>query len=108
MKSSFPSIELKERHENILQYQLPSHACCLARVFDLLSNNFEELGVVDFSVSQTTLDQVRMRVMDEGRTSVYKGPMASRCCPQGCNNLLPRIQRYSLVMVQVEKLAVNI
>uniref|UniRef100_H2SHG0 P-type phospholipid transporter n=1 Tax=Takifugu rubripes TaxID=31033 RepID=H2SHG0_TAKRU len=58
MKSSFPSIELKERHENILQYQLPSHACCLARVFDLLSNNFEELGVVDFSVSQTTLDQV--------------------------------------------------
>lgn len=82
MKSSFPSIELKERHENILQYQLPSHACCLARVFDLLSNNFEELGVVDFSVSQTTLDQVRMTVMDEGNTSVYKGLLDSKCCPR--------------------------
>lgn len=63
MKKSFPSIELKERHENVLQYQLPSHACCLARVFDVLANNYEELGIVDFSVSQTTLDQVRMMMM---------------------------------------------
>lgn len=59
MTTSFPSIELKERHENVLQYQLPSHVCCLARVFDVLANNYEELGILDFSVSQTTLDQVR-------------------------------------------------
>uniref|UniRef100_A0A3B4GMZ5 P-type phospholipid transporter n=1 Tax=Pundamilia nyererei TaxID=303518 RepID=A0A3B4GMZ5_9CICH len=59
MKECFPSIELKERHQNVLQYQLPSHACCLARVFDVLANNYEELGIVDFSISQTTLDQVR-------------------------------------------------
>uniref|UniRef100_A0A8C4IQ13 ATP-binding cassette, sub-family A (ABC1), member 7 n=1 Tax=Dicentrarchus labrax TaxID=13489 RepID=A0A8C4IQ13_DICLA len=59
MKSSFPSVELKERHQNVLQYQLPSHACCLARVFEVLANNHEELGIIDFSVSQTTLDQVR-------------------------------------------------
>ncbi|XP_071342125.1 phospholipid-transporting ATPase ABCA1 isoform X2 [Trachinotus anak] len=58
MKNSFPSIELKERHHNVLQYQLPSHACCLARVFNVLANNYEELGIIDFSVSQTTLDQV--------------------------------------------------
>lgn len=59
MKECFPSIELKERHQNVLQYQLPSHACCLARVFDVLANNYEELDIVDFSISQTTLDQVR-------------------------------------------------
>ncbi|XP_029002815.1 phospholipid-transporting ATPase ABCA1 isoform X2 [Betta splendens] len=58
MKNSFPCIELKERHQNVQQYQLPSHACCLARVFDVLANNYEELGITDFSVSQTTLDQV--------------------------------------------------
>ncbi|XP_062279433.1 phospholipid-transporting ATPase ABCA1 [Scomber scombrus] len=58
MKTSFPSIELKERHQNVLRYQLPSHDCCLARAFDMLANNYEELGIVDFSVSQTTLDQV--------------------------------------------------
>uniref|UniRef100_A0A669E0V5 ATP binding cassette subfamily A member 7 n=1 Tax=Oreochromis niloticus TaxID=8128 RepID=A0A669E0V5_ORENI len=59
MKECFPNIELKERHQNVLQYQLPSHACCLARVFDVLANNYEELDIVDFSISQTTLDQVR-------------------------------------------------
>lgn len=63
MKKSFPSIELKERHENVLQYQLHSHACPLSFVFDVLANNYEELGIIDFSVSQTTLDQVRMMMM---------------------------------------------
>ncbi|KAM4548979.1 phospholipid-transporting ATPase ABCA1 isoform 1-T1 [Odontesthes bonariensis] len=58
MRKCFSNIELKEQHQNVLQYQLPSYACCLARVFDVLSNNYEELGIVDFSVSQTTLDQV--------------------------------------------------
>ncbi|XP_036067424.1 phospholipid-transporting ATPase ABCA1 isoform X3 [Oryzias melastigma] len=58
MTKSFPNIELKEQHQNVLQYHLPSHACCLALVFDVLANNSEELGVTDFSVSQTTLDQV--------------------------------------------------
>ncbi|MEQ2161027.1 hypothetical protein GOODEAATRI_005432 [Goodea atripinnis] len=62
MRTSFPIIELKERHKSVLQYQLPSHACCLARVFDVLANNYEELGIVDFSISQTTLDQVRKRM----------------------------------------------
>uniref|UniRef100_A0A8B9GRH0 P-type phospholipid transporter n=1 Tax=Astyanax mexicanus TaxID=7994 RepID=A0A8B9GRH0_ASTMX len=59
IKNSFPGIELKERHHNVLQYQLPSNSCSLARVFDVLSNNYEELGVTDYSISQTTLDQVR-------------------------------------------------
>ncbi|XP_042560069.1 phospholipid-transporting ATPase ABCA1 isoform X2 [Clupea harengus] len=58
LKRAFPGIELKEKHQNVLQYQLPSHACSLAYVFDVLSNNYEELGVSDYSVSQTTLDQV--------------------------------------------------
>ncbi|CAI5650790.1 unnamed protein product [Oreochromis niloticus] len=58
MKECFPSIELKERHQNVLQYQLPSHACCLARVFYVLAKKHEELGIVDFSISQTTPDQV--------------------------------------------------
>nr|XP_057928387.1 phospholipid-transporting ATPase ABCA1 isoform X2 [Doryrhamphus excisus] len=55
---TFPAVELKEQHHNVLQYQLPSHACCLARLFDGLANRYKELGISDFSVSQTTLDQV--------------------------------------------------
>uniref|UniRef100_A0A8C9VRP3 P-type phospholipid transporter n=1 Tax=Scleropages formosus TaxID=113540 RepID=A0A8C9VRP3_SCLFO len=58
IRTSFPAIELKERHQNVLQYQLPSHACSLAHVFSVLSNSCRELGIADYSVSQTTLDQV--------------------------------------------------
>ncbi|GAA6102437.1 phospholipid-transporting ATPase ABCA1 isoform X2 [Tachysurus ichikawai] len=54
----FAGVQLKERHHNVLQYQLPTHACSLAHVFDILSNHNEELGIVEYSVSQTTLDQV--------------------------------------------------
>lgn len=59
IQSCFPGIKLKERHHNVLQYQLPTNACSLAYVFDILSNNSEELGISEYSVSQTTLDQVR-------------------------------------------------
>ncbi|KAK7128111.1 hypothetical protein R3I93_020650 [Phoxinus phoxinus] len=58
IKNSFLGIQLKERHQNVLHYQLPSQTCSLARVFEVLSNNNEELGIADYSVSQTTLDQV--------------------------------------------------
>ncbi|XP_053093930.1 phospholipid-transporting ATPase ABCA1 isoform X2 [Pangasianodon hypophthalmus] len=58
IQNCFPGIKLKERHHNVLQYQLPTHACSLAHVFDILSNNSEELGIAEYSVSQTTLDQV--------------------------------------------------
>lgn len=42
----------------MLQYQLPSSLTSLARIFSLLSKNKEALSIEDYSVSQTTLDQV--------------------------------------------------
>ncbi|XP_068174679.1 phospholipid-transporting ATPase ABCA1 isoform X2 [Antennarius striatus] len=85
MKNSFPSIELKERHQNVLQYQLPSHACCLARVFDVLSNNYEELGIIDFSVSQTTLDQVFVNFAKEQTDEDYLTEVVVSCRPVETN-----------------------
>ncbi|XP_072556139.1 phospholipid-transporting ATPase ABCA1 isoform X2 [Paramormyrops kingsleyae] len=58
IKSSFPGIELKERHQNVLQYHLQSQGGSLAHIFSILSSNSKELSVEDYSVSQTTLDQV--------------------------------------------------
>ncbi|XP_066551415.1 ATP-binding cassette, sub-family A (ABC1), member 7 isoform X2 [Amia ocellicauda] len=58
IRATFPSIQLKERHQNVLQYQLPSRACPLASIFAVLSQNRQRLGIEDYSVSQTTLDQV--------------------------------------------------
>uniref|UniRef100_A0A669E7A0 P-type phospholipid transporter n=1 Tax=Oreochromis niloticus TaxID=8128 RepID=A0A669E7A0_ORENI len=58
IERELPGSTLKEKHRNMLQYQLPSSLTSLARIFSLLSKNKEALSIEDYSVSQTTLDQV--------------------------------------------------
>ncbi|XP_035280221.1 phospholipid-transporting ATPase ABCA1-like isoform X1 [Anguilla anguilla] len=53
-----PGSTLKEKHRNMLQYQLPSSLTSLARIFSILAKNKEHLRIEDYSVTQTTLDQV--------------------------------------------------
>ncbi|XP_036595067.1 phospholipid-transporting ATPase ABCA1 [Trichosurus vulpecula] len=55
---AFPGSVLKEKHRNMLQYQLPSSLSSLARIFSVLSQNKKRFHIEDYSVSQTTLDQV--------------------------------------------------
>uniref|UniRef100_A0A8B9HXT4 P-type phospholipid transporter n=1 Tax=Astyanax mexicanus TaxID=7994 RepID=A0A8B9HXT4_ASTMX len=56
MDSSFPGCVQREKHYNTLQYEVA--ASSLARVFQLVAANKEKLSIEDYSVSQTTLDQV--------------------------------------------------
>ena len=58
IKQELPGSTLKEKHRNVLQYQLPTSLTSLTRIFSLLSKNKEALSIEDYSVSQTTLDQV--------------------------------------------------
>uniref|UniRef100_A0AAQ5WZG1 P-type phospholipid transporter n=1 Tax=Amphiprion ocellaris TaxID=80972 RepID=A0AAQ5WZG1_AMPOC len=58
IERELPGSTLKEKHRNMLQYQLPSSLTSLARIFSLLAKNKEALSIEDYSVSQTTLDQV--------------------------------------------------
>ncbi|OCU00960.1 hypothetical protein XELAEV_18006739mg [Xenopus laevis] len=55
---AFPGSVLKEKHRSMLQYQLRSSQSSLARIFSILSKNKKRLHIEDYSVSQTTLDQV--------------------------------------------------
>ncbi|XP_018099248.1 phospholipid-transporting ATPase ABCA1 isoform X2 [Xenopus laevis] len=55
---AFPGSVLKEKHRSMLQYQLRSAQSSLARIFSILSKNKKRLHIEDYSVSQTTLDQV--------------------------------------------------
>ncbi|KAI2657064.1 Phospholipid-transporting ATPase ABCA1 [Labeo rohita] len=58
IESELPGSTLKEKHRNMLQYQLPSSLTSLAHIFSILAKNKEFLRIEDYSVSQTTLDQV--------------------------------------------------
>ncbi|XP_062844042.1 retinal-specific phospholipid-transporting ATPase ABCA4 isoform X2 [Trichomycterus rosablanca] len=56
IEKNFPSCIQCEKHHSSLQYQISSSS--LARVFQLLTANKDKLNIQDYSVSQTTLDQV--------------------------------------------------
>ncbi|KAG7232346.1 hypothetical protein INR49_009006, partial [Caranx melampygus] len=58
IESELSGSTLKERHRNMLQYQLPSSLTSLAHIFSILAKNKETLRIEDYSVTQTTLDQV--------------------------------------------------
>ncbi|XP_010886853.2 phospholipid-transporting ATPase ABCA1 isoform X2 [Esox lucius] len=58
IERELPGSTLKEKHRNMLQYQLSSAKTTLARIFSILAKNKEWLLIEDYSVSQTTLDQV--------------------------------------------------
>ncbi|XP_075745344.1 uncharacterized protein LOC119178525 [Rhipicephalus microplus] len=54
----FPAASLKAQHFNIMEFSLPSKQTSLSSVFKFLEKNSSDLSILDFSVSQTTLDQV--------------------------------------------------
>ncbi|XP_069013979.1 retinal-specific phospholipid-transporting ATPase ABCA4-like [Embiotoca jacksoni] len=56
MESSFPGCIQREKHYNTLQYEIASSS--LARIFQLVVASKDRLSIEDYSVSQTTLDQV--------------------------------------------------
>ncbi|XP_017165744.1 ATP-binding cassette sub-family A member 1 isoform X4 [Poecilia reticulata] len=58
VRLTFPDSVLKEKHHNTLQYQLPYTQGALASIFSQFTINQGRLAVEDYSVSQTTLDQV--------------------------------------------------
>ncbi|XP_075690662.1 ATP-binding cassette sub-family A member 2 [Rhinoderma darwinii] len=55
---NFPEAILKERHHTKVQYQLKSEQVSLAQVFSKMEQVVDVLGIGDYSVSQTTLDNV--------------------------------------------------
>ncbi|XP_040096160.1 phospholipid-transporting ATPase ABCA7 isoform X2 [Oryx dammah] len=80
---AFPGAELQEAHGGRLRFQLlPGGRCTLALVFGLLAACGAEHGVEDFSVSQTTLEEVFLyfskdqgKEEDEKETEVGADPV---------------------------------
>ncbi|XP_044532539.1 retinal-specific phospholipid-transporting ATPase ABCA4-like isoform X2 [Gracilinanus agilis] len=56
LQANFPGSVQRERHYNMLQYRISSSS--LARIFQLLISNKDSLYIEEYSVTQTTLDQV--------------------------------------------------
>ncbi|XP_051984470.1 retinal-specific phospholipid-transporting ATPase ABCA4-like [Xyrauchen texanus] len=76
MESSFQGCIQREKHYNTLQYEIASAS--LARVFQLVNANKERLNVEDYTVSQTTLDQVFVNFAKQQSAEDEKAPPPRR------------------------------
>ncbi|XP_055084646.1 LOW QUALITY PROTEIN: retinal-specific phospholipid-transporting ATPase ABCA4-like [Periophthalmus magnuspinnatus] len=85
MESSFPGCVQREKHYNTLQYEICSSS--LARIFQLVVSNKDRLSIEDYSVSQTTLDQVFINFAkqqtgeDEDTRRIAAGRKDVKICP---------------------------
>ncbi|XP_040213417.1 ATP-binding cassette sub-family A member 12 [Rana temporaria] len=58
MHFHFPNTYLKDHHFTMAEYHVPMSVGGVACIFDLLEANKTALNIINFSVSQTTLDEV--------------------------------------------------
>lgn len=81
VQETFPGSVLKEKHHNTLQYQFPYAPGALADIFRQFSSQRQRLAIDDYSVSQTTLDQVRP-VSWESDRAVFCSRKAASITPE--------------------------
>ena len=58
MKMNFPASNVTEKHKNLVEFTLPFQYTKLSQIFGLVESNRNQLNIKDYSVGQTTLDQV--------------------------------------------------
>ena len=58
IEASFPGCELKDMHQGLVHYQISQDDTTWAHAFGTIERNKDRLQVNDYSVSQTTLEQV--------------------------------------------------
>jgi ABC-type multidrug transport system ATPase subunit len=56
---------LIEIHGGVMKFKIPGDNLCLADVFDMVENNREELLLLEYSVGQTTLEQIFIQFAQE-------------------------------------------
>ena len=59
MKDNFPESKILETHRNLFEYILPfNKSTILSQIFGKIEKNRTILSIKDYSVSQSTLDQI--------------------------------------------------
>nr|XP_034356614.1 retinal-specific phospholipid-transporting ATPase ABCA4 isoform X2 [Arvicanthis niloticus] len=79
-QGNFPGSVQRERHHSMLQFQVPSSS--LARIFQLLISHKDSLLIEEYSVTQTTLDQVFVNFAKQ-QTETYDLPLHPRAAGAG-------------------------
>ncbi|CAD5112606.1 DgyrCDS1819 [Dimorphilus gyrociliatus] len=84
VESSFEGATLKDKHHGLVYYQLKSRGVSWASLFGTIEKNRERLHIDDYSVSQTTLEQVFINFARTQKPPTIDksniGVQCTRCC----------------------------
>lgn len=66
MESLSTGVKHEESANMVKRYEIPSNDVDLAKIFEQINDNAESYGIIDFSVSQTTLEDVFLKFARDG------------------------------------------
>ena len=81
VETSFPGSELKDLHTGYIHYQISNEHLTWAQIFGTMERAKQEYGIEDYSVSQTTLEQIFINFARAQRPPVTLNVTCqSKCC----------------------------
>ena len=85
VRNTFPDSELKDHHETLLYYHI-GQSMSWAKIFGTMERAKEEYDLEDYSVSQTTLEQVFVNfarcqiIVEETKMAPCQAQCRQQCC----------------------------
>ena len=80
MSKVFSSADVIEEHQGFLKYHVGNNSSRLSELFGALEENSSRLNIVDYSVSQTTLDQIFVKFAKEQHDQERVNGNRRFCC----------------------------
>jgi hypothetical protein len=71
MRKNFPESTLQDSHKNLFEFVLPFASTKLSSIFNKLERNRAVLDLKDYSISQTTLDQIFINFAKQQREDPF-------------------------------------
>lgn len=88
IQRSCPGSSLKDKHEGYVHYQISNNNLNWAQIFGLMEKIRDEFHIEDYSISQTTLEQVFLNFAKEQKTNDSGSDVKSKSlcsCFQSCH-----------------------
>ena len=84
IEESFPGCDLKDMHQGLVHYQIDQHTTTWSQAFGTIERNKEAYHINDYSVSQTTLEQVFISFARSQAAPVFSDVSSFKKCGFCC------------------------
>ncbi|XP_075155305.1 ATP binding cassette subfamily A member 3 isoform X2 [Haematobia irritans] len=79
IETEFPQAILQENYQGILTFYIPLSSIKWSQIFGLMESNRDQLNIEDYSISQTTLEEIFLDFAKYQREDTRQGPKTKLC-----------------------------